>query len=356
MNMLNAASIDHLAPTKVPILLPGDITPDVMREYEHACLGYFDHKSIEDNVQVRKIIVGLKDSHVHDWIAADRARIQSLTFKEFMTKFRTNYLEEHWEETTCRELLGISQSSSTFWDFAVKVQAKNSLLSGTDSHLDEKKLRHQIEAGMTEHLAKRCNAEKVNAVIDFPKWLSEVKHVDKAYHEDIKEFECIAGSRRDQTRRVQPLREPSRRGNTASTANIAQSELKRALKLTAKERALLFDNDGCLRCCKFFTGHRANNCPNDFPSPVGYTELMQKDVNMAKTSHTHTVAVIASALSSREQSASPVPAVHPVAAVMGSSHFNFSGPSSNVSNVLKDEGSDDLRSLPLYHHLLVALR
>ena len=94
----NTASVEQSSPSKVPVLHAGDITPAVMREYEDACNGYFDHKDINADKQVRMIIAGIKDPCIRDWIASERTRIQSLSFADFMTEFRTNYLHEDWEE------------------------------------------------------------------------------------------------------------------------------------------------------------------------------------------------------------------------------------------------------------------
>jgi hypothetical protein len=174
----NLARVKQENPAKIPILMPGDVTPEVMRDYTDACNGYFEQKEIPEDKQVRKILTGLKDTRIKDWLSADRACLQGLTFDEFITEFCENYLDEDWEEGTRRELLNISQGSSTFWDFATKLQAKNSLLATTTSHLNAEKLCHQLEAGMDERLSHRCTAEKVNKVVELKKWMAEVKRID----------------------------------------------------------------------------------------------------------------------------------------------------------------------------------
>lgn len=120
----------------------GEITPAVMRSYETTCLGFFENKDAPEDKQVCKVLAGLQDTHVQDWISVDRPHFLALSFTDFMTEFRAGYLPEDWEEVTCIELLGMVQGSDTFWDFSVKVQAKNSLLRNTASHLDEDKLRY----------------------------------------------------------------------------------------------------------------------------------------------------------------------------------------------------------------------
>lgn len=142
------ATVEQSSPSKVPILTAGDISPAVMRQFEHACLNYFIHKKIVADDQVPIILGSLLDHHVTDWISADRDRIVALPFVAFMIEFRTNYLAEDWEEDTLCELLSMTQGGSTFWDYAVAIQANNSLLQGTTSHLPDDKLQHQLAASM----------------------------------------------------------------------------------------------------------------------------------------------------------------------------------------------------------------
>jgi hypothetical protein len=61
-------------------LKPGEITADVICTYKNACFGYFDNKKIADDKQVHKILAGLCDSHVQDWIAMDHDHFLALTF------------------------------------------------------------------------------------------------------------------------------------------------------------------------------------------------------------------------------------------------------------------------------------
>jgi hypothetical protein len=100
-----------------------------MHSYENACLSYFQNKDIVEEKQVHKILGGLQDSRLQDWIDIDREHFLALSFVQFMTKFRAGYLPEDWEEVTCIELLGMTQEEQSFRDFAVKVQAKNSTSS-----------------------------------------------------------------------------------------------------------------------------------------------------------------------------------------------------------------------------------
>jgi hypothetical protein len=222
------ATVEQSSPSKVPILTAGDISPAVMRQFEHGCKNYFIHKKIIADDQVSLIIGGIIDSRVSDWISADRDRLIGLSFDAFMTDFRANYLAEDWEEDTLRDLLSTTQGSWSFWDFAVAVQTKNALLRGTTSHLPDDKLRHQINAGMEVRLSKRYPSKKLNKVVDFRKWLNDVRRCDEGLRAEREEYERIAKDNREASRRVNISNDPapSRRtpynNNSATTVSSEQ--------------------------------------------------------------------------------------------------------------------------------------
>ena len=156
---LKFASVEQDTPSKAPMLFSGDITPKVMREFEDACFGYFENKEIAADKQVRKILAGLKDDRVKEWLSVDRDRVCNLTFAEFMVEFRASYLPKNWEQDACAEVLSLTQGNQTFWDFTISLQSKNTLLHRyyVFSTLPKDKLHHQMEANMEKAVsALRC--------------------------------------------------------------------------------------------------------------------------------------------------------------------------------------------------------
>jgi hypothetical protein len=69
------AYVEQDSAAKLPTLHAGDVSPSVMRDFEEACIGYFEMKEIADDKQVRKILPGLKDSRIRDWITSDHEHI-----------------------------------------------------------------------------------------------------------------------------------------------------------------------------------------------------------------------------------------------------------------------------------------
>jgi hypothetical protein len=199
-----------------------------------------------------------------------------------------------------------------------------------------------MEAGMDDRLSRKCAAEKINKVVEFKKWMSEVKRVDDALRADRKDFENIVRSAREAGRQANPLGEPSRRQNTApSSGGVAGSpraprttnDCPRMPRLTDAEHKLIFDNEGCLKCRRFFAGHRSSNCNNDFPDPATYRTLMQADVDAAKRRRSaRSVATVNASASSESH---PIP----VAPVVSSSRYPLEYMMQGNSSVL--EGGDD---------------
>jgi hypothetical protein len=353
-NKTPLAIVEQSSPSKVPVLTAGDISPAVMRQYENACKNYFVHKKVAGDDQVPMIVGGLMDSRVSDWIDADHARILELSFDDFLIEFKEGYLDEDWEDDMRREVLGMSQGSKSFWDYAVSLQHKNSLLHGTPSHLSEEQIRHQLGAGMEVRLSKKIGAKKVNKIENFHKWLNEVKRFDDQLRANREEYERILKESREATRQVNTASEPNRcvPNNTNSFGNAAASSStsvprKQCPALLSVECQLLKDNEGCLKCRRFFVDHRAANCPNNFPSPTNYKTLTQTKVDRAKRNRNRPIAAVtlspATAPPTVADTSGETPHAsqyHHVAAVMGMSSNPTAYVASNASNVLKTSDSD----------------
>ena len=73
--------------TKIaPTLNPGRITPEVLNQWERACLEYFRVKDVPDEKQVRAILSRLKDLYIADWAQANEETLIGLDFTAFMVK------------------------------------------------------------------------------------------------------------------------------------------------------------------------------------------------------------------------------------------------------------------------------
>ena len=110
-----------------------------------------------------------------------------------------------------------------------------------------------------------------------------------------------------------PLTSSSRAANTA--ANTSESKIIPSAssnrdyppKLTDEERRLLMEFAGCLKCRKFYAGHRAHQCTTTI-SGKGYKTLTVHDANRAKNAYNakattpqlNTVASVSDATTSKD--------------------------------------------------------
>jgi hypothetical protein len=223
----------------------------------------------------------------------------------------------------------MTQGLGTFWDYAIALQSKNSLLHGTTSHLLDDKLRHQLGAGMEVRLSKKVSAKKLNKTMDFRKWLNKVKHCDDALRMDREEYERITKENRDpshhannNSNKPSSRRVPNNNAAPPSLSSAPSAPRKQCLKLLDAERKLLNENDGCVKCRCFLVDHRMANCPNDFLNPAMYKSLTQADVNRAKHSCGKGIAAITTATMHAPSTsfATNESTPHPVAAILGMSH------------------------------------
>ena len=211
--------------SKCPTVTIGDISVEVMHDFEKVAWKIFNHKDISDDKQVSKILNCFNDHQIANWVEVNCDRLVNMTFPIFMAEIRHFYLQPLWEEMTHTKFLGLSQNTSSFWQYAVLVQKTNSLLKGTVSHKDPCAIHEHIEGGMDQVLFKRCVEEKVDKITHANKleelrlWMDEVKWIDdkmQSYREDaVCEFEAQAYAQRTmQCGRDNHLAEPSQCANT----------------------------------------------------------------------------------------------------------------------------------------------
>jgi hypothetical protein len=119
---VQTATIEHPITKHCPILTGGDLTPQTILLAENAFNKFFIAKNVKKADQVKLILGTFKDAHIHNWISTNRERLLKLSFKEFITELRTNFLPTGWVNTICISLLGKTMSQNTkFWDYAQEV-------------------------------------------------------------------------------------------------------------------------------------------------------------------------------------------------------------------------------------------
>jgi hypothetical protein len=117
-NQSNFATVEQESPSCPPVLTAVDLTPAVAHSFEMVCLGYFEHKDIAEDKQVCKILAGLQDSQMQDWVSVDCDCFLALSFADFMKEFQPIQslypLKRSQTGCTFTRLEGASQSRPRF--------------------------------------------------------------------------------------------------------------------------------------------------------------------------------------------------------------------------------------------------
>jgi hypothetical protein len=145
---------------------------------------------------------------------------------------------------------------------------------------------------------------------------------------------------RENACKAAPLGELSNHVNTAACSNTQPtSDTTKLQKLTEAERKLLFDNQGCLKCRRFFIEHRSTNCPNNWPTAIRYRTLTQADVD--RTHGGKGKGKVMVAVMDRNEALTLTP--HPVTMVMGSMKELAAYMPANASSIIEhgDESISD---------------
>lgn len=80
--------MEQSAPTKIPVLTPGDLTPESLCAFEMGCKAYFSYREIPDEEQVEKITWGIQDPWIQNWYLMNHERINAMSFRRYMLELR----------------------------------------------------------------------------------------------------------------------------------------------------------------------------------------------------------------------------------------------------------------------------
>ncbi|KAG6887615.1 hypothetical protein C0995_014012 [Termitomyces sp. Mi166 len=100
---------------KLPILMPSDLIPELAYKFAHACHAFFHVKDIKAKDQVKKVTVCFRDICIMDYIDSNLEDLEKLLFTKFMADICKHYTKEDWEWDLQRKLLGSKQNSQKTW-------------------------------------------------------------------------------------------------------------------------------------------------------------------------------------------------------------------------------------------------
>ena len=284
MSDSKTATSVHLVVTRPPQLSNGDITPKSVKDFENHCLNYFVNAKggIEDNLKVSRILGCFENDLVNDWISVNCERFTTLTFPEFMVEFRARWLPHDWEQSVRSKILSarLYPKKQKFEEWASYIQSLNVSLRGTPSHLDDNRIRLQLEAGLDEELQTAARDAKAHDEESLHPWISKIKDLDnrrivqrKRVAEQVEE--AMKANKKPFTLSSRYANTPDKKpGSNSSTREFPP-------KLTEEEHRLLMEHQGCLKCRRFYAGHCAPQCTSTI-SGKGYKTLTAQDAQRAK--------------------------------------------------------------------------
>ena len=288
------AIASHLALSRPPHLSKGKITPNNVWEFENHCENYYMNTKggVEDGQKVTKILGCFENPLVNDWISVNRSHLQTLTFEEFMVEFQQCWLPRNWEEDIAMHILSLhlDPKQTTFEEWATQLQMWNVTLWGTDSHIDDDQMRCQLDANLDTELRKKTRNEKVTAIRDLLPWIQKVMEINDLRQTEQKRFtEAIDDHLRaskhpyDPAHSVNPNRNSYQQNTSTGFGAMAASSSSTTYlpKLMEDECRLLHEHEGCLKCCAFYVGHRADKRTMTL-SGRDYKQLTLQDALRAK--------------------------------------------------------------------------
>lgn len=282
------ATIIQASAKHVPTLTPGDVSPSILMDWANACGYFFEERDIDDAKKVAKILSGLQDPLLRDWIAGDAARIKALDWDSFLEELKLQTLPEHWAQDARNDLLRLRQKDSeAFRTFAIQVEKLNVVLRGTTEHFTPTALRMQFEVAVCDDLSSqmRINRAELQAYSDYGKWKNAIITLDnRRINENSRVARLIRASSSQGYKSTSSSTHTARNASASSAPPAAApaGTPDNPPRLTDAERALLRENAGCFKCRRFYVSHMSGKCPHGAPPALGYKTRTQADADAAK--------------------------------------------------------------------------
>ncbi|KAJ3858825.1 hypothetical protein EV359DRAFT_51738, partial [Lentinula novae-zelandiae] len=247
-----------------------------------------------------------EDPRVSNWIEQNREKFSELSFEDFFIAVRDRVLDPDWRDSTFRKMRAVHMPddlSTSASDLAVDLLILNGYLKGTRSYQSDESLKSMLEAaidpGLYHAFAKEVEDQASNPnhgihSKDFDTFTRALQSLDHSRHIQLR-MACQMAEQmirsRPGSRATTPFtsssagNRPTQRPTNSSTMGSQNAVPRGRLPpLTATERRLLGENDGCFKCRSFFVKCRTSSEEHEFaiPNGTGYKELTIADVEAAR--------------------------------------------------------------------------
>ena len=268
-----------------PVLTAGKITPLTLQSWSLACKRYMKHADKKADEIVSFVAEAMQEPRLIAWYQAGQTRIDALTLDQYLEELSKLVLEKNWAHKIRDTIISSKQGDRPFLDWKIEMENLNAILTtSSPTHaLTEEGLRIQLEANLNLELKTNLFNEPVLAT-KLDAWSVEVKERDDRVRAENARTQRLIdannaaraakrGEKRDLLSRLTDPPRP-RPTHAGTSGEAAQRYLP---KLQEKEKRLLNEHEGCTRCRKFYTGHRAKDCQmtanNTWPDAETYTPL-----------------------------------------------------------------------------------
>ena len=268
-----------------PVLTAGKITPLTLQSWSLACKRYMKHADKKADEIVSFVAEAMQEPRLIAWYQAGQTRIDALTLDQYLEELSKLVLEKNWAHKIRDTIISSKQGDRPFFDWKIEMENLNAILTtSSPTHaLTEEGLRIQLEANLNLELKTNLFNEPVLAT-KLDAWSVEVKERDDRVRAENARTQRLIdannaaraakrGEKRDLLSRLTDPPRP-RPTHAGTSGEAAQRYLP---KLQEKEKRLLNEHEGCTRCRKFYTGHRAKDCQmtanNTWPDAETYIPL-----------------------------------------------------------------------------------
>jgi hypothetical protein len=270
-----------------PVLTAGRITPLILQSWSLACKRYMKHAEKKPTEIVSFVAEAMLEPRLVAWYQAGQARIDDLTLEQYLEELSKLVLEKNWAHKIRDTIISSKQGNRAFIDWKIELENLNAILTtSSPTHaLTEDGLKVQLEANLNSELKTNLLNEPTLSV-KLDAWSTEVKERDDRVKAEnartqriIDASNAARAAKRGEKKDLLSRLSDAPRTKAANTGASASGDTTRRYlpKLQDKEKRLLNEHEGCTRCRKFYTDHRAKDCDmtanNTWPDAGTYVPL-----------------------------------------------------------------------------------
>ncbi|KAG6886533.1 hypothetical protein C0992_003536, partial [Termitomyces sp. T32_za158] len=241
--------------------------------FEHSAKRYFSHKGIAPERQVEKVLYNIDLSDVRAWVRENEGELKDLTFAAFMSRLREEVLATDWEWEMAQALTKKQGEDERFAEWASGIREANDTLSTNPRfHIAPEKMR--------DHLLLHCHEDLrrdylignkdgcYDSIKEFSKWLRTVSDLDLALAARKAQISrhlaaSIAASTKAHLKNSTNAAKGTSAGKAAGeTGGGGTGARIYVYALTAEERKILDEHQGCYQCRRVYVEHHARDCPD----------------------------------------------------------------------------------------------